>query len=303
MFILTITGDPASSDGRIQPGDQLVEVDGRSLMGLPYLEGVAIIKATSNMAIFRVRTRKDNREGDMSNREGDMPNREGNMPNREGDMPSREGDTQSPLGREKEQPHGQMVSVGTPLEREEPRDGSVKSADVGFPLASGENVATTTQQATPSLEESTPTQQEATPTQQKATPTQQEATPTQQKATPTQQEATPSPKDQYMYMPLGTDLFKSSRANHTPELDHAHKLDHAHQLDRPLGRSGHMFAGGVTTTSHEGALPGRDGDGDLTDVTDTEIESDDEISAPPPPLPTSPIPHDTPTHTLVVEDS
>ena len=168
MIILTITGDPARSDGRIQPGDQLVEVDGRSLVGLPYLEGVAIIKATSNMATFRVRKRKEGR----------------------GDMPSREGDTQSPLGREKEQP--QMVSVGTPLRREEPRDGTVKSADVGSPLASGENVATPTQQVTPSLEESTPTQQEATSTQQKATPTQQEATPTQQKATPTPQEATPT---------------------------------------------------------------------------------------------------------------
>ena len=155
MIILTVPGDPAKSDGRIQPGDQLVEVDGRSLVGLPYLEGVAIIKATSNMATFRVRKRKEGR----------------------GDMPSREGDTQSLLGREKEQPHGQMVSVGTPLEREEPRDGSVKSADVGSPLASGENVATPTQQVTPSLEESTPTQQEAIPTQQKATLTQQKATP------------------------------------------------------------------------------------------------------------------------------
>ena len=170
MIILTVPGDPAKSDGRIQPGDQLVEVDGRSLVGLPYLEGVAIIKATSNMATFRVRKRKEGR----------------------GDMPSREGDTQSLLGREKEQPHGQMVSVGTPLKREEPLDGSVKSADVGSPLASGENVATPTQQVTPSLEESTPTQQEAIPTQQKATPTQQKATPTQQEATPTQQEATPT---------------------------------------------------------------------------------------------------------------
>ena len=165
MIILTVPGDPARSDGRIQPGDQLVEVDGRNLVGLPYLEGVAIIKATSNMATFRVRKRKEGR----------------------GDMPSREGDTQSPLGREKEQPP--MVSVGTPLKREEPLDGSVKSADVGSPLASGENVSTPTQQPTPSLEDSIPTQQEATPTQQKATPTQ-------QKATPTQQEATPSPKDE-----------------------------------------------------------------------------------------------------------
>ena len=153
MIILTITGDPASSDGREQPGDQLVEVDGRSLVGLPYLEGVAIIKATSNMATFRVRKRKDmsNREGDMPNREGDMPNREGDMPHRERDTPNREGDTQSPLGREKEQPP--MVSVGTPLKREEPRDGSVNSMDVGSPLASVENVATPTQQATPSLKD------------------------------------------------------------------------------------------------------------------------------------------------------
>ena len=83
-------------------------------------------------------------------------------------MPSREGDIQSPLGREKEQPP--MVSVGTPLKREEQRDGSVKSADVGSPLASGENVATPTQQVTLPLEESTPTQQKATPTQQEATP-------------------------------------------------------------------------------------------------------------------------------------
>ena len=176
MIILTVPGDPARSDGRIQPGDQLVEVDGRSLVGLPYLEGVAIIKATSNMATFRVRKRKEGR--------GDMPSREGDIPSREGDTP--------PLGREKEQP--QMVSVGTPLKREEQRDGSVKSADVGSSLASSENVATTTQQVTPSLDESTPTQQEATPTQQNATPTQ-------QKATPTQQEATPSPKDELTMPP------------------------------------------------------------------------------------------------------
>ena len=128
-------------------------------MGLPYLEGVAIIKATSNLATFRVRKRKEGR--------GDMPSREGDMPSREGDTP--------PLGREKEQP--QMVSAGTPLKREETLDGSFKSADVGSPLASGENVATTTQQPTPSLKDSIPTQQEATPTQQEATPTQQEATP------------------------------------------------------------------------------------------------------------------------------
>ena len=181
MIILTVPGDPARSDGRIQPGDQLVEVDGRSLVGLPYLEGVAIIKATSNMATFRVRKRKEgrgdtpnregdtpnreentpNREEDTPNREGDTPNREGDTPNREGDTPNREGDTQSPLGREKEQPP--MVSVDTPLKREEPRDGIVNTVDVGSPLASGENVATPTQQATPSPEEYTPTQQEATP--------------------------------------------------------------------------------------------------------------------------------------------
>ena len=56
-----------------------------------------------------------------------------------------------------------------------------------------------------------------------------------------------------------------------------------------------MLAGGVTTTSHEGVLPGGGGD-----LTDTDVELDDEISVPPPPLPTSSIPYDMSTHTVFV---
>ena len=49
------------SDGRIQPGDDVVEVDGMKLIGLPYRKSVGIIKATSDKATFRVRRlrRKD----------------------------------------------------------------------------------------------------------------------------------------------------------------------------------------------------------------------------------------------------
>ena len=177
-------------------------------MGLPYLEGVAIIKATSNMATFRVRKRKEGR--------GDMPSREGDMPSREGDMPSREGDT-PPLGREKEQP--QMVSAGTPLKREETLDGSVKSADVGSPLASGENVATTTQQPTPSPEEYTSTQQEATPTQQKATPTQQEATPSPKDELTTPPQMIPPTDDLHVEEKIGKCMWGCMLSNiHVPHV-------------------------------------------------------------------------------------
>ena len=57
MIIHSLAEDPAKSDGRLQPGDELVEVDGRSLVGLPLPEGKAIIKGTSGTATFRVRKR------------------------------------------------------------------------------------------------------------------------------------------------------------------------------------------------------------------------------------------------------
>ena len=60
-----ICHDPARSDGRLQPGDLLVEVDGRSLVGLTYAEGFKILKGTPKMATFRV---KKMREG-----AGDVP--------------------------------------------------------------------------------------------------------------------------------------------------------------------------------------------------------------------------------------
>ena len=245
-----ICGDPARSDGRLQPGGLLVEVDGRSLVGLTYAEGFKILKGTPKMATFRVKK--------MREEAGGVPSRKGVEPDMRG-------------------------AVSTDVKAKVNTASSYQSVvhsktETGAPLLSLSEVLTMHQPEVDLVQET--------------------ASSTDLGMIDIDLQE-PSDQD----MPLGSDLFRSSRTNHAPELDHAYKLDHAHQLDRPLGRSGHMFAGGVTTTSHEGALPGGDGDGDLTDVTDTEIESDDEISAPPPPLPTSPIPHDTPTHTLVVEDS
>ena len=235
-----ICGDPAKSDGRLQPGDLLVEVDGRSLVGLTYAEGFKILKGTPKMATFKV---KKKREG-----AGGVPSGKGAVP-------------------------GMGGVVSTYIKTKVNTASSYQSVmhsemETGAPLLSLSEVLTMHQP---------------------------EVDPLQETAWSTDlgminidlQE--PSDQD----MPLGSDLFRSSRTHHTS------KLDHTHKLDRPLGRSGHMFAGGVTTTSHEGAITCGDGDGDLTDVTDTEIESDDEISAPPPPLPTSPIPHDTPTTPLL----
>ena len=55
--------DPAKSDGRIRPGDELIEVGGRSLVGLSYSDGVAIIKAVSGAATFKVRKSKNEGDG------------------------------------------------------------------------------------------------------------------------------------------------------------------------------------------------------------------------------------------------
>ena len=57
MVLEELIDDPARSDGRIHRGDELVEVDGRSLMGLSYMEGVAMIRGSSKTATFRVRKR------------------------------------------------------------------------------------------------------------------------------------------------------------------------------------------------------------------------------------------------------
>ena len=51
--------DPAKSDGRIQHGDELVEVDGKSVVGLSYQDGLAIIKGTAEKATFRVKRRNN----------------------------------------------------------------------------------------------------------------------------------------------------------------------------------------------------------------------------------------------------
>ena len=53
MIIQSLVEGPAKSDGRLQPGDELVEVKGRSEVGLSLQEGVAII----NTPTFKVRKR------------------------------------------------------------------------------------------------------------------------------------------------------------------------------------------------------------------------------------------------------
>ena len=57
MVLEELIDDPARSDGRIHRGDELVEVDGQSLVGLSYMEGVAMIRGSSKTATFRVRKR------------------------------------------------------------------------------------------------------------------------------------------------------------------------------------------------------------------------------------------------------
>ena len=58
IVVRDITMDPAKSDGRIQPGDELVEVDGMKLIGLPYLKSLSVVMATSDKVTFRVRRRR-----------------------------------------------------------------------------------------------------------------------------------------------------------------------------------------------------------------------------------------------------
>lgn len=57
LVIHSLVADPAKSDRRLQPGDELVEVDGQHIVGLPLSECTAIIKGASNTATFRVRKR------------------------------------------------------------------------------------------------------------------------------------------------------------------------------------------------------------------------------------------------------
>ena len=272
-----VDANPAKSDGRLQHGDELVEVDGQSLIGPSFEECLAIIKATPGRATFNVKKRREVRDALTLRREGALTLR------RESALAGGAvGTTVAELAVQ-----SQTDDHPSAVHNETGSDVAIRS--VGTESHTTGCVATESSAPQLTLSELL-TMHEA------------EVDSSKDASSSTDLDIIiidlQEPSDQgSSHPPLVLDQLRDGVAPRNTANVHHHPLEMDSRIQEVKG------TGYSNEEDHRIDAEDDDDDDDLTDVTDTEMESCDEALAPPPPLPTSPIPEqDTPTHSHTVDD-